>query len=79
MALQFDYIDHRTLQDAVQAVLDSLVEQISCAESADFECYKVYYSLLDSNENGETPEWSKKRNSPTVMDVVVLTNNKVVN
>ena len=52
------------------------MEQISSAESADFDCYKVYYSILDSNQHGETPEKTKKNHS-TLLDVVVLTNNKV--
>lgn len=64
------------IQDAVQAVLDALVEQISSAESANFDCYKVYYSILDSNQYGETPDKTKKNHS-TLLDVIALIDNKV--
>lgn len=57
-------------------MLDALVEQISSAESANFDCYKVHYSILDSNQYGETPEKTKKNHS-TLLDVIALTNNKV--
>lgn len=58
-------------------MLDALVEQISSAEAANFDSYKVYYSLLDSNKYGETPEKTKKGNHSTLLDVIVLTDNKV--
>ena len=67
------------MQDAVQAVLDSLVELTSRAESdSQYDYYKVYYSLLDSNQYGETPDKAKKRNFPSLLDVLVLTDNKVL-
>ena len=67
------------MQDAVQAVLDSLVEPISRAESdSQYDYYKVYYSLLDSNQYGENPDQAKKRNSSSLLDVIVLTSNKVL-
>lgn len=52
------------------------MEQISSAESANFDYYKVYYSILDSNQYGETPEKTKKNHS-TLLDVIALTDNKV--
>ena len=55
--------------------LDALVEQISSAESANFDCYKVHYSILDSNKYGEPPEKTKKRCYSTLLDVIVLTDN----
>ena len=58
-------------------MLDALVEQVSSADSANFDHYKVYYSILDSNKYGETPETTKKGSYSTLLDVIVLTNNKV--
>lgn len=62
------------LKGAVQAVLDTTVEPLMGSTKV----MKVYYSLLESNDRGETPDVAVSSRRKSAFDEIVLRENKVI-
>lgn len=55
------------------AVLDATIEPLSGTT----KIFKVYYSILESNEMGETPDFAPSRRRKSAFDEIIRQENKV--